>query len=476
MLFGTFLGIITHYVKTDTSAQLKAALTFDSTIFFLFLLPPIIFESGYSMKRKNFFNNLGSIIGYAFGGTTIATFVTGILLYIVVQMGVMTNMSFLECLLWGSLISATDPVTVLAIFKELRVDFDLYSNVFGESVLNDAVAIVLYRTLLGFVSHPFTAGTFFLAIGQFLLIFVGSMAFGIIIALISALFFKYTMIDKYPYLESAVVALFGYSSYLLAEGSSLSGIVAILFCGIAMGQYTFENLSKESQVLSMNFFAIMALLTETLVFGYLGLALFVFEEIFDIVFIFAGIAIILIARAANIYPLTAIVNAARRSSGGSIINQRYQFFMWFAGLRGAIAFILAIDVPTPSGAVMRSTTIVIVYFTIFVMGGLTIPLLKMLKIPMGVNPESADVGELEYGSLTVKVQHGWSAFNSKYFKPIFLKSFSPTYDTVAMQSLPNGTVRDVEINGGEDGEEEVEVETQPPGTIRVQFSGIGESH
>jgi len=283
------------------------------------------------------------------------------------------------------------------------------------------------------------------------------------------------MIDKYPYLESAVVALFGYSSYLLAEGSSLSGIVAILFCGIAMGQYTFENLSKESQVLSMNFFAIMALLTETLVFGYLGLALFVFEEIFDIFFIFAGIAIILIARAANIYPLTAIVNAARRSSGGSIINQRYQFFMWFAGLRGAIAFILAIDVPTPSGAVMRSTTIVIVYFTIFVMGGLTIPILNMLKIPMGVNPESADVGELEYGSLTVKVQHGWSAFNAKYFKPVFLKSFSPTYDTVAMQSLPNGTVRDVEINGGEDGEE-VEVETQPPGTIRVQFSGIGESH
>lgn len=60
----------------------------------------------------------------------------------------MTPLSFLECLLWGSLISATDPVTVLAIFKELRVDLDLYSNVFGESVLNDAVAIVLYRYII----------------------------------------------------------------------------------------------------------------------------------------------------------------------------------------------------------------------------------------------------------------------------------------------------------------------------------------
>jgi NhaP-type Na+/H+ or K+/H+ antiporter len=126
------------------------------------------------------------------------------------------------------------------------------------------------------------------------------MCFGIIVALISALFFKFTSIDRFPYLETAAVALFGYSSYLLAEGSGLSGIVSILFCGIVMAQYTYTNLSKESKVsypdmllncqeLSLNFFSIMALLTETLVFGYLGLSLFVFEEVFDIVFIFAGI-------------------------------------------------------------------------------------------------------------------------------------------------------------------------------------------
>jgi len=203
---------------------------------------------------------------------------------------------------------------------------------------------------------------------------------------------------------------------------------------------------------------------------------FIFEEIFDVVFIFTGIAIILIARAANIYPITAIVNAARKNSGGRIINQRYQFFMWFAGLRGAIAFILAIDVPTPSGAVMRSTTIVIVYFTIFVMGGLTIPLLKMLNIPTGVTPESADTGpEEDYGMLTVKVQHGWSAFNAKYLKPVFSKKLSPiyeTYDSVAMQTLPNnGVVRDVELDEGE-GED---LDAQPPGTIRVQFSSLQEN-
>lgn len=83
---------------------------------------------------------------FALVGTTVACFVTGGLLYAVVLAGLTKNeFTFLECLTWGSMISATDPVTVLAIFKELRVDIDLYSNVFGESVLNDAVAIVLFR-------------------------------------------------------------------------------------------------------------------------------------------------------------------------------------------------------------------------------------------------------------------------------------------------------------------------------------------
>jgi len=267
-------------------------------------------------------------------------------------------------------------------------------------------------------------------------------------------------VDKYPYLESAIVALFGYSSYLLAEGATLSGIVSILFCGIVMGQYTHENLSAESKALTMNFFSIMALLTETLVFGYLGLSLFVFEEVFDVVFIFAGIAIILIARAANVYPITAIVNAARKNSGGTIINQRYQFFMWFAGLRGAIAFILSIDVPTPGGPVMRSTTIVIVYFTIFVMGGLTIPLLNMLGIPKGLDPDTVDTEEDAYGRLTVKVQHGWSDFDRKYLKPMFTKGFNSAYDNVALDQIKSHGSRDIDADDHE----------VPDGAIRVKLS------
>lgn len=104
------------------------------------------------------------------------------------------------------------------------------------------------RTLLGFLSHSFTAETFFLAIGQFTIIFVGSLLYGVVLALLSGLVLKHTTLDQYAYLETAIIMLFGYASYLLAEGSSLSGIVAILFCGIVQAQYAWPNLSEDSKV------------------------------------------------------------------------------------------------------------------------------------------------------------------------------------------------------------------------------------
>ncbi|GAB5584555.1 sodium/hydrogen exchanger 6 isoform X3 [Prionailurus iriomotensis] len=122
--------------------------TFDPEVFFNILLPPIIFHAGYSLKKRHFFRNLGSILAYAFLGTAVSCFIIGNLMYGVVKlMKVVGQLSdkfyYTDCLFFGAIISATDPVTVLAIFNELHADVDLYALLFGESVLNDAVAIVL---------------------------------------------------------------------------------------------------------------------------------------------------------------------------------------------------------------------------------------------------------------------------------------------------------------------------------------------
>lgn len=134
-----------HQVQDD---EMLRKVTFDPEVFFNILLPPIIFHAGYSLKRRHFFRNIGSILAYAFMGTVISCFIIGLIMYgfvsfmkMVGQLG--GDFFFTDCLFFGAIVSATDPVTVLAIFAELKVDVDLYALLFGESVLNDAVAIVL---------------------------------------------------------------------------------------------------------------------------------------------------------------------------------------------------------------------------------------------------------------------------------------------------------------------------------------------
>ena len=130
-------------------------------IFILVLLPPIIFESGYNLKRRIFFTNFGSILMYAFVGTGIAIVVTSLLIYMIATTGLSTPLTLKESFAYGVLISATDPVSVLATFKEIKADQNLYSLIFGESIFNDAVTLVLYDTILKIDGNQSLVATFF---------------------------------------------------------------------------------------------------------------------------------------------------------------------------------------------------------------------------------------------------------------------------------------------------------------------------
>ena len=117
-------------------------------LFMILLLPPIIFESGYNMQKKHFFKNIGSVMAYSFLGTFIAIFTSSTLFYAVGQTPLSPAFTWKEAFAFGSLISATDPVSVLAIFKEMDADVNLYAMVFGESIFNDAISIVMYQTVM----------------------------------------------------------------------------------------------------------------------------------------------------------------------------------------------------------------------------------------------------------------------------------------------------------------------------------------
>jgi sodium/hydrogen exchanger 8 len=114
-------------------------------MFFFILLPPIIFESGYNLHKGNFFQNIGSILVFAIFGTLISAFVMGTGIYLLGKIHLTYALDAREAFAFGSLVSAVDPVATLAIFNALDIDPVLYMLVFGESILNDAVAIVLTK-------------------------------------------------------------------------------------------------------------------------------------------------------------------------------------------------------------------------------------------------------------------------------------------------------------------------------------------
>jgi len=387
IILGGATGFIIFF--TDSS-RLESVITFDPETFFLFLLPPIIFESGYNMNKSVFFKNFASITSYAFLGTIFSTIIVALGIYLF-QYIYDFDLTLAECVTFGSLISATDPVTVLAIFKEAQVHEDLYSNVFGEAVLNDAVALVLYTTSVGFIhsSGDTTDISMIHGIMQFLLIFVGSLLVGIVVGLLSSILLKFTPFYTFPTLEFAMIILYAYSSYLLAEALQLSGIVAILFCGIIMAHYTRKNLSKETKEFSHRFFETIAVLAETFVFLYLGLSIFYALEDFSLALAALSIILCLIGRAANIFPLSFIINAFKKRGcpkGDVRIPYNHQTMLWFSGLRGAMAFALAIDLNTQdskNGPLLLSTTMSVVLFTVFIFGSFTSKTLELLKIPVG---------------------------------------------------------------------------------------------
>lgn len=435
--------ISSHELNNVQDNEMLRKVTFDPEVFFNILLPPIIFYAGYSLKRRHFFRNLGSILAYAFLGTAISCFVIGSIMYGCVTLMKVTgqlagDFYFTDCLLFGAIVSATDPVTVLAIFHELQVDVELYALLFGESVLNDAVAIVLSSSIVAYQpagdnSHTFDVTAMFKSIGIFLGIFSGSFAMGAATGVVTALVTKFTKLREFQLLETGLFFLMSWSTFLLAEAWGFTGVVAVLFCGITQAHYTYNNLSTESQHRTKQLFELLNFLAENFIFSYMGLTLFTFQNhVFNPTFVLGAFIAIFLGRAANIYPLSLLLNLGRRSKIGS----NFQHMMMFAGLRGAMAFALAIrDTATYARQMMFSTTLLIVFFTVWVFGGGTTAMLSCLHIRVGVDSDQEHLGVPENERRTTKAESAWLFriwynFDHNYLKPLLTHSGPPLTSTL----------------------------------------------
>lgn len=450
VFLGALIGLTMNALSNRNISNWRKEEAFSPTAFFLILLPPIIFESGYNLHKGNFFQNIGSILVFAIFGTTISAFVIGFGIYFLGLADVVYKLGFVESFAFGSLISAVDPVATIAIFHALNVDPILNMLVFGESILNDAIAIVLTNAALESNNPNMNTGeAIVLGIERFCLMFFASALLGVVFALVSALLLKHVDLRKNPSLEFGMMLVFTYAPYVLAEGIHLSGIMAILFCGIVMSHYTHFNLSTVTQITMQQTLRTLAFIAETCVFAYLGLALFSFKHRAEPALIVWSIVLCLFGRACNIFPLAILVNRFREHQ----ITKKMMFIMWFSGLRGAISYALSLHLnfSDETRHVIITTTLIIVLVTTLFFGGSTMPLLKFMQATKnpsrrlkkrkrdrevtlsktrewGQTLDSEHLSETTEGEVEVSFVsdriRGFAKYDLKYFIPFFTRRFT----------------------------------------------------
>ncbi|XP_066183803.1 sodium/hydrogen exchanger 5 isoform X1 [Sylvia atricapilla] len=434
ILLGLGLGGIVLAVAKKAEYQLEP------NMFFLFLLPPIVLDSGYFMPSRLFFDNIGAILTYAVVGTLWNSFATGTALWGLHRAGLMdpgVEAGLMDFLLFGSLISAVDPVAVLAVFEEVHVNETLFIIVFGESLLNDAVTVVLYKVFNSFVElgpAHIHATDYVKGVASFFLVSLGGTAVGLLFAFLLALITRFT--KRVRIIEPLFVFLLAYVAYLAAEMVSLSAILAVTFCGICCKKYVEANISQKSRTTVKYTMKTLASSSETIIFMFLGIsAVDTSKWTWDTALVLGTLFFILLFRAVGVVLQTYVLNRFRLIP----LDRIDQVVMSYGGLRGAVAFALVILLDSEKVKAKDyfvATTIVVVFFTVIVQGLTIKPLVTWLKVKRSDHHKptlNEELHEHAFDHILAAVEdivghHGyhywrdkWEQFDKKYLSQLLMR-------------------------------------------------------
>ncbi|KAH8282332.1 hypothetical protein KR054_006912 [Drosophila jambulina] len=377
IVVGVVIGVVLYFC-TDVAVSPLTPNTF-----FFYMLPPIILDAGYFMPNRLFFDNLGTILLMAVVGTIFNIATIGGSLYACGMMGIYGESEtpgLMDVFLFASLISAVDPVAVLAVFEEIHVNEILYIVVFGESLLNDAVTVVMYHMMESYneigldkiIAQDIASG-----MGSFFVVALGGTAIGIIWGFLTGLVTRFT--DHVRVIEPIFIFVMAYLAYLNAEIFHMSGILAITFCGITMKNYVESNISQKSHTTVKYALKMLSSSAETIIFMFLGVATVNNMHVWNTWFVVLTIAFCSVFRVIGVILLSAIANRFRLHK----LSRVDQFVMSYGGLRGAVAFALVLLVDenvVKQKNMFVTTTIAVIYFTVFLQGITIKPLVKILNV------------------------------------------------------------------------------------------------
>ena len=370
VLVGLGLGFLRPRVE---ALEFLGSFTLSPDLILFVFLPTLIFESAFNLDVRLLSRNIAPVLTLAAPGLLLSTVIVGALIQF------LTPVTWGPALVFGALISATDPVAVIALFKDVGAPKRLTVLVEGESLFNDATAIVLFAILVSVVElGTFSGATVGQGIVDFMRVFVGGLVVGTMIGYLMVR--TIGLAEDEPIVEVALSTVVAYAAFIAAEHYlQVSGVMATVGAGVVVGTYGSTRFPAELKAYLHQFWEYAAFVANSLIFLLVGLTIDLGSLASFVGPIGLAIAAVLVARSITIFGLVPVIN---RFPNAEPVDLKYQTIMFWGGLRGAVALALALSLPEafPFRDMVVALSIGIVLFSLLA-GGLSMkPLIQFLGL------------------------------------------------------------------------------------------------
>ncbi len=338
----------------------------------LIFLPALLFEAAWNLRLDALRKNFVPVLVLAVFGVVVSVGVVGLILHLSI------GLRWSAALLFGSMISATDPVSVLALFRRMRLPTRLTAIVENESLFNDGTSIAVFQILLGIAMGTTSGGAadlVALSVRSFLTVSLGGMLVGAVVGLLAS-----TLTAQFDdhLLEITLTTTSAYGVFLLADSLHVSPVIAVLVTGLVIGNYgRSRGMSATTQLAVTSFWDYAAFVVNSLVFLLIGLETHISLFAHNAVPIAWAVAAMLAGRAAAVYGLVPAADVF-----GARIAAAWQHVLVWGGLRGSLSIALVLSLPNAMPGREQLVTMVFgtVTFSLLVQGLTLGPLLRRLHL------------------------------------------------------------------------------------------------
>lgn len=401
VIAGLALGFLSTHSQIPLLVNLQQMKITPDIIMYV-LLPALVFDAALNIDSRLLMKNLTPILLLATLGLLLATIVTGF----IVSAG--TPLAISSALLFGALISATDPVAVIALFKEIGAPRRLTMLVDGESLFNDATAMVAFQILLGIIAAGIWSGSAVTkGVIDFFLVFAGGAIVGAVIAWIMVRVMVLAQND--PLVVTAISTITAYTSFIVANYYlNVSGVMATVGAGMVLNWHSSTKFSRETREYMSLFWKYACFIANSAIFLMIGITEnFLVANLLSnpivLLYILIAVIAVLAARAVVVFGLTPILNRLPKAEP---VDMKNQVVMFWGGLRGALPIALAasLSYDFADRNLILQLTCGIVLFTLLVQGSSIRRLMGLIKINKYDDIEKATKLRADITSLNESLQ------------------------------------------------------------------------